>query len=68
MTRQESAKEFRSIVEQISELEDELHDLDVRFKAMDCLDESDPKYNENEYNQICEDFEAKEELLHSLRG
>ena len=35
MSRQESAKEFRSIVEQISELEDELHDLDVRFKAMD---------------------------------
>ena len=35
MSRQESAKEFRSLVEQITTLEEELHDIDVQLKDLD---------------------------------
>ena len=68
MSKDESKVEFRSLVMQVSCLEDELLVLNQRWDNMDKLDWDDPKFNEAEYNRLEEEIEEKHNVLMDLRS
>ena len=51
----------------MTNLEDELMELKFKFDKMDAMDENDPKFNEDEYNNLEEIIDIKDEQLIDLR-
>ena len=55
-------------MQEIADLEDELIEMKMRFEDLDCMSESDPKFNEDEYENLETTIEMKEEMLHDARS
>ena len=68
MKKDESKVEFKSLVMQVSILEDELLIMNQRWDKLDAMAYDNPKFNEEEYNRLEEEIEEKHNLLMDLRS
>ena len=55
-------------MQEIADLEDELVEMKMRYEQLDAMSESDPKFNEDEFENLEETIEMKEDSLHEARS
>ena len=68
MSKAQAESEIQSLRGQICQLEDELMDLKQRFEELDDMSESNSQFNEDEYENLEETIDMKDEQLIDLRS
>ena len=68
LTRSGSTAKMLNLHEQQAELEDDLIEMKMRFDVLEEMDEEDPAFDEDEYDNLEESIEVKEKMLDELRS